>query len=74
MNEIGIPNYLCNDKSSLIVAAADIEGGRGLPLYSNYLLGKLKHFIKSVKLYCGDCDILKNATPKYFHQVFKRVN
>ena len=38
MNEICRPNYLSNDRESLIVAAADIEGGRGIPLDSNYLL------------------------------------
>ena len=35
MNKIGLPTYLSNDKESLIVADADIEGGHGLTLNSN---------------------------------------
>ena len=31
MNKIYHPNFLSNDKESLIVPAADIEGGNGLP-------------------------------------------
>ena len=42
MNKIGRPTYLINEKESLIVADADIEGGIGLPLDSNYILRKLQ--------------------------------
>ena len=38
MNKIGLSTYLSNYKESLIVLAADIEGGNGLPLDSNYIL------------------------------------
>ena len=41
MNEIGRPNYLSNTKEYLIVTAAGIEGGHGLPLDSSYLLYRL---------------------------------
>ena len=37
MKKAGHPNYLSKDKDLLIVASADIEGGYGLPLYSNAL-------------------------------------
>ena len=68
MNKIGRPTYLINDKEYLIVAAAKIEGGHGLPLDSNYILGKLYHIIMAVKCWCDDNDILKNVTPKVFPQ------
>ena len=32
MNKIGRPNYLNNDKDSLVVVAANIEDGHGVPL------------------------------------------
>ena len=49
MNKIGRPTYLSNYKEYLIFSDADIEGGHGLPLDSNYTLEKLHHFIKAVK-------------------------
>ena len=47
MNKIGPPTYLSNDKDYLIVAAAEIEGGHGLPLDSNYILEQLQRVIKT---------------------------
>ena len=38
MNKICHPTYLGNDKENLVVVDADIEGGHGLPLESNYIL------------------------------------
>ena len=38
MNKIGHPTYLINYKESLIDETAEIEGGNGLPLDSNYCL------------------------------------
>ena len=35
MNKIGRPTYLSKNEESLIVAAAENEGGHGLPLYSH---------------------------------------
>ena len=66
MNKIGRPTYLSNDMESLIVVAAEIEGGHGLPLESNFILGQLQCVIKAVKLLCGDNDIINNATPQLF--------
>ena len=51
MNKIGRPTYLSNDKESLVLAAASIEGGHVLPLYSNYILGELQHVIKAFKFW-----------------------
>ena len=66
MNKIGRPTYLSNENEYLIVSASGIEGGYGLPLDSNYLLEQLQRIIKDVKCWCGDNDILKNATPQLF--------
>ena len=49
MNNIGRSTYLSNDKDYLIVAAADIEGGNGINLDSNYLWGKLQRVINAIK-------------------------
>ena len=38
MNKTDRPNYLNNVKEYLIVTAAEIEGGQGLPLGSIYIL------------------------------------
>ena len=38
MNKIGCPTYLSNDKVSLRVEEAGIEGGHFLNLDSNYIL------------------------------------
>ena len=74
MNKIGHPTYLSNDKESLIVAAAEIEGGHGLPLDSNSILDQLKHLIKAVKWWCVDNEIINDVTPQVFLQVVKCVN
>ena len=66
MNKISRPTYLGSYKSSLVVAAADIEGVHGLILECNYLLVQLQYFIKSVKFCCGDNYILNNVTPQLF--------
>ena len=66
MNNIGRPNYLSNDKDSLIVVASDIEGDHVLPLDSNYLLDQLQHVIKAVKFWCSNNDVLNNTTPQVF--------
>ena len=66
MNKIGHPTYLSNAKESLIVAAADIEGGHGLTMDSNYLLELLQRVIKTVKCWHGDNDGLNNFTPQVF--------
>ena len=66
MHKIGCPTYLSNDKESLIVSATEIEGGHGLPLDSNSLLDQLQCVIKAVKCWCGDNEILNNATPQVF--------
>ena len=66
MKKTGRPTYLINEKLSLIFSDADIEGGHGLPLGSNYLLGQFHHAIKSVKCWCGDNDILNYFTPQVF--------
>ena len=66
MNKIVLPTYLSNEKEYLIVAAVDIERVHELPLDSNYLLEKLQRTIKTVKLWCGDNEIIKNATPQVF--------
>ena len=66
MNKIGRPTYFSNDKEYLIVEADEIEGGRGLPLGSNYILEHLKRAIKAFKCLCGDNDIINKATPQVF--------
>ena len=66
MNKIVRSTYLSNDKDSLIVEDAEIEGGRGLPLDINYLLDQFQPVINDVKLWCGDNDILNNVTPQVF--------
>ena len=65
-NKIGCLTYLSNDKESLIVAYADIEGGHGLPLDSNYILGQLQHAIKAAKCWFGDNHIISKVTLKLF--------
>ena len=50
MNEIGRPTYLSNTKEYFIVTAANIEGGHGLPLDSNYCC-----------IGCSELSILLNA-------------
>ena len=66
MNKISHPTCLSNYRDSLRVSSSEIEGGRGLPLDSNYKLGQFQHSIKSAKLLCGDNDILNNFTPQLF--------
>ena len=66
MIKIVRPTYLSNDKYSLIVAAANIEGGHGLPLDHNYILDQLQLVIKAVKFWCGDNHIINNVTPQLF--------
>ena len=66
MNKIDLPTYLSNDKESLIVSAVEIEGGRGIPLDINSLLGQFQRVIKSAKLWCGDKYIISNVTPQVF--------
>ena len=66
MNKIGRPTYHSKDKESLIFAAADIEGGHRLPLYSDYILEHFKHVIKTVKFWCGDNAIINNSKPQVF--------
>ena len=66
MNKIGHPNFLSNEKESLIVTSADIEGVHGPPLDSNSLLGELQHYVKSFQFWCGDNDILDNFTLQVF--------
>ena len=70
-NKIGCLTYLSNDKESLIVAYADIEGGRGLTLYISYILGGLHHVIKAANFWCGDNDIINNVTPQLFQPSYK---
>ena len=64
MNKIGRPTYLNNDKESLIVSVACIEGVHGLRLDSKKILEKLQHVIKAVKFWCGNNYIINNVTPK----------
>ena len=66
MNKIGRPTYLSNNKEYLIVAAYEIEGGHGLTLDSNYLLGQLQHVIKDFKFYIYDIEIPNNVTLEVF--------
>ena len=66
MNKIGIPTYLGNKKESLRVADDKIEGGNVIPLYSNSMFDQLQLVIKTVKLWCGDNEIIKNFTPQVF--------
>ena len=49
MNETGLPTYLINDKEYVMVAADEVDGDHGLPLYSNYILKQLHYVIKAVK-------------------------
>ena len=58
MKKIGHPSYLSNDKGSLIVAAADIEGGHGLPLDSTYILDQFHIFIKVFRFLCSGLVII----------------
>ena len=74
MNKIGLPNYLSNDKESLIVASDDIEGGHGLHLDSNSILDQLHCVIKAVKFCCSNNDIINMLPLKYFCQVVNLVN
>ena len=74
MNKIGLPTYLGNENDYLMVVSAEIEGGHGLPLGSNYLLEKFQNVIKAVNFWCGDNEILKNVAPQLFtpsHQEFQ---
>ena len=66
MNEIDRPNYLSNTKDFLIVTAAEIEGGHGLHLDSNYFLYQLQCIFKAIKCWCVDIVIIKNVTPQVF--------
>ena len=66
MNKIGRPTYLSNEKESLTVVAADIEGAHVLTMDSNYLLYLLQRVIKAVNCWCGDNYILNNVTPQVF--------
>ena len=66
INKIGLPTYRSNEKEYLIVAAAEIEGGRGLPLESNSIFKQLQRIIKAAKCWCGDNEIIKNSTPQLF--------
>ena len=47
MNKLVHPTYLSNAKEYLIVEAADIEGGHGLTMDSNYPLELLQRVIKN---------------------------
>ena len=47
MNKLVHPTYLSNAKEYLIVEAADIEGGHGLTMDSNYPLELLQRAIKN---------------------------
>ena len=49
MNKIGHPNYLSNDKESLIFTAADIEGGHEPHLGINSIFEQLHRSIKAIK-------------------------
>ena len=49
-----------------MISDYEIEGVHGLPLDGNYLLGKLQHVIKAIKLWCGDNEILNSVTPQVF--------
>ena len=71
MNKMVHPTYLGNEKESLIVAAADIEGFHGVPLGSNSILDQLQRDIKAVKFFCGDNYILDNVTPQVFTPICK---
>ena len=42
------PTYLDSDEESLVVASAEIEGARGIPIGVNTLGSELQLFIKTV--------------------------
>ena len=71
MNKIGRPTCLSNDKEYFVVSSSGVGGGHGLPLDINYLFGQLQCFIKDVKCWCVDNDILKNLTPQVFPPSFQ---
>ena len=50
----------------MIVATDDIGGGHHLTLDINSILEQLQRVIKAVKFWCGDNEILNNATPQVF--------
>ena len=66
MNKIGRPTYPINYKESFIVATANIYGGHGLTLDSNFHLRQLQHIIKAVKFWCSGNEILNMVTPEVF--------
>ena len=54
MNKSGRRTYLNEDKESLVVASAEIEGIHGLPFDCPSVAGQLQNFVKAVKSCCGD--------------------
>ena len=68
------PTYLDEDKESLVIASAEIEGGHGLTFYCNSLSEKFQEFSKAVKSRCGDINILIKYSMSYFQEVINRFN
>ena len=74
MDKVSHPNYLSDDKKSLVVTAAEIEDDHGLPLESHALLEQFQHISKEFNLQRGNNRILKTSSPKYCRKVVKYVN
>ena len=74
MKKSGQQTYLNEDKESLVVSLAKIEGGRGLPLGSRGVAHKLNNFSKAVHYRCGDYEIKDKSSMRYLWEVINRVN
>ena len=74
MNKSGQPTYLNEDKESLVIATANIEGSHGLPFDCHGVAMQFQNVAKAVKSQCGDNEILHKSSMRYFREVIKRVN
>ena len=73
MNKIGCSTYLINAKDSLILAAAEFEGGHGPPGYSISLLEQPNCIIKAVKYWCYNNNNIKNTIYQVFPPSFQAL-
>ena len=56
MNKSGPQTYPNEDKESLVVASAKIEGGRGLSLEYHGVAHQFQNIVKAVNYRCGYYD------------------
>ena len=74
MNKSGQRTYLNEYEDSLVVASANIEGGRGLPLEWRGIEQQLQNVVKSINSQFGDYNIKEKSSMRYCLEVIKRVN